>query len=712
MKSVSSLIFVCLFCIAFAFGAAAKWDYTFSEPTTKVIDGKSFYVITSIDEFGWFLDTLGRDEGGHVLNAVLETDIYLTEDGQMDSTLRFYNSKLDYIGNLYGIFDGQGHTIYGFSANTALFYFIEDGAILRNLNMVNTHVHSVYAGAFSTMNLGTIDNCHAEGIFLAANITDHAGGITGLNKGLISNSSVKGSVLGHSHTGMLGGITGENKGDIWNCYADVYMEGESHSAKLGGITAQNQGTIEMCHTDGYISAGSHSNKMGGIVAINYGRVLDTYSSMQIEKDSWGNSAGGIVAKNMSGRYDYANRMGEVKNSYAIAGITSAYGIGDTNYAIVENCYYDSSLIKSLFGTGKNKDDIPAFNKDTSTVSYYDALTTKDMKTDWFAWVLNTQNGAAESSERWTRYGGYPVFADAEHQPIRRVVFKGDEQTYDMFTRFDGSVSVPTNIDVPEGSYFAGWFTKAGKRITPDSKFNADDSVFAKFTDEPPQIKWLVCYYNGDLLKTKLACDSVENGGKAVYPGNDPELAKSAGYTYTFKGWDRKVDAVNMDQSIYAMYDSTRNIYLVRLYESVDSTLYRELTVEGLDSIPISEGERDNEYVADYWYDDYGNKFPIKYNLYLHVVSDTVLHLKYKRRNIIWGLERVAQAGLKNVHVEVAGRRVLLKSERNRFDYSIVDAQGVRVSFGKAFAHDVVLDMPRSGTYFAKVGSEVVHFVVE
>ena len=711
MKRVS-LIFVCLFCFAFAFGAAAKWDYTFSEPTTKVIDGKSFYVITSIDELGWFLDTLGRNEHSSILNAVLETDLYLTEDGQMDTTARFYNSKLNYVGNLYGIFDGQGHTIYGFSANTALFYFIEDGAILRNLNMVNTHVHSVYAGAFTTMNLGTIDNCHAEGIFLAANITDHAGGITGLNKGLISNSSVKGSILGYSHTGMLGGIAGENKGTIENCYADVYMDGESHSAKLGGITAQNQGVIEMCHTDGFINAGSHSNKMGGIVAINYGRVSDTYSSMQIEKDSWGNSAGGIVAKNMSGRYDYENRMGVVKNSYAVAGVTSAYGIGDTNYAIVENCYYDSSLIKSMFGSGKNKDDIPAFNKDTSTVSYYDALTTKEMKTDWFAWVLNTQNGSAESSERWSRYGGYPVFADAEHLPIRKVVFKGYEKASDVFTSFDGSVSIPASVDTPEGSYFAGWFTKGGKRVTPETTFNADDSVFAKFTDEPPQIKWLVCYYNGGLEKTKLACDSVENGGKSVYSGATPELAKSAGYTYSFKGWNRKTDVVNMDLSVYAMYDSTRNIYLVRLYESVDSTLCRALTVEGLDSVPLSEGEFNSEYVADGWYDDYGNKVTINRDRYLHVVSDTVLHLRYKRRAGIWGLERVPQVGLKNVRVEVAGRRVLLKSGRDRFDYSIFDAQGVRVSLGKAVTHEVVLDMLRPGTYFAKVGSEVMRFVVE
>ena len=147
MKSISSLIFCCLFCFAFAFGAEAKWDYTFSEPKTKVIDDKSFYVITSIDEFGWFLDTLGRDEGGHVLNAVLETDLYLTEDGQMDTTARFYNSKLNYVGNLHGIFDGQGHTIYGFSATTSLFNIVDEGAILRNLNMVNTHVSSVYAGA-------------------------------------------------------------------------------------------------------------------------------------------------------------------------------------------------------------------------------------------------------------------------------------------------------------------------------------------------------------------------------------------------------------------------------------------------------------------------------------------------------------------------------------------------------------------------------------
>ena len=86
--------------------------------------------------------------GPHLI-VNIDTNIGRKLEPVINQLMAKTESKLNYVGNLHGIFDGQGHTIYGFSATTSLFNIVDEGAILRNLNMVNTHVSSVSAGAFS-----------------------------------------------------------------------------------------------------------------------------------------------------------------------------------------------------------------------------------------------------------------------------------------------------------------------------------------------------------------------------------------------------------------------------------------------------------------------------------------------------------------------------------------------------------------------------------
>ena len=120
-----------------------------------------------------------------------------------------------------GAFDGQGHTISGFSYSgdgyvAGLFRYIEKDGLVENLALKGEVIASdekECIGGLCGVNYGTIYKCSFQGTVSGRNTV---GGLVGVNEGtgVVRNSSAGGRVTGYYSTG---GIVGKNHGEVVKC---------------------------------------------------------------------------------------------------------------------------------------------------------------------------------------------------------------------------------------------------------------------------------------------------------------------------------------------------------------------------------------------------------------------------------------------------------------------------------------------------------------
>ncbi len=78
MKNIQKLLRLLVLCLSVSL-YAANWTGSTSEPkSTKEIDGKTFYVITSAEELAWFAAQVNA--GKTAINAQLANDILFGKD--------------------------------------------------------------------------------------------------------------------------------------------------------------------------------------------------------------------------------------------------------------------------------------------------------------------------------------------------------------------------------------------------------------------------------------------------------------------------------------------------------------------------------------------------------------------------------------------------------------------------------------------------------
>jgi hypothetical protein len=192
-----------------------------------------------------------------------------------------------------GVFDGNGHSITGFSCSTGSGYVGFFGKIqgatarVKNLTIVSPAV-----------NVSTVN---------------YVGAIAGSleNGAVISGCSVSGgSVTGYNQTG---GIAGSNNGgSMLGCSSSTAVSGHSYVGGLAGRNEQNSG-INDCYATGQVSAGG--DYCGGIVGSNLGAILRCMAG----GDAVGYSdVGGLLGCN--GESSYA---GQVSRSFAVGQASGA-----------------------------------------------------------------------------------------------------------------------------------------------------------------------------------------------------------------------------------------------------------------------------------------------------------------------------------------------------------------------------------------------------
>lgn len=231
-----------------------------------------------------------------------------------------------------GYFDGQGHTIGGFSVHkpisyTGLFNYTQESAVIANLKVEGTvrpTGKQMVVGGIVGDNSGILLNCVFEGIVEA---NDYVGGITGYNEisGVVMESEARGTVTGAHYTG---GIAGENAGNIAGCLnrADVNISSEDGVKSLEDINFGQYATGFLGSLEG--GADEKSDKLpasenmvdtGGIVGHSTGIIQNCVNKGAVGYDHVGYNVGGIAGR-QSGYVYHCSNNGKIYGRKDVGGI--------------------------------------------------------------------------------------------------------------------------------------------------------------------------------------------------------------------------------------------------------------------------------------------------------------------------------------------------------------------------------------------------------
>jgi len=181
----------------------------------------------------------------------------------------------------------------------------------------------------------------------------------------------------------------------------------------------------------------------------------------------------------------------------------------------------------------------------------------------------------------------------------------------VFQNYDGTVLQSTDVAYGEQPAYVGetpvkpataqyTYTFKGWDVEP-----ALVEATATYTAEYDSVVnvYLITFKNYD--GTVLEADSVAYGETPAYAGATPEQPATAQYTFTFKGWEPALAAVEADAVYTAQYDSAVNNYTVFFKDWDGTILAEELIPYGGAAVapedPVREG-----YTFIGWDADYSN----------------------------------------------------------------------------------------------------------
>ncbi len=296
-------------------GVQAKYGGGTGEP------GSPYYIYTAAQMAG-----IGAEPGDWSKHFKLMADIDLS--GYTGARLAVIGT--DESNPLSGVFDGNGHTISGFtrlsamvSHDAGLFGYV--AGTIKNLGLLDPNVSgefAPYVGALVRENHGTLAGCFAERAHVAGG--DYlAGGLVGRNEGTMLDCHATGTVSGSS----AGGLVAMNRGTIQGCWSAATVTGRGK--KVGGLAGDNApGTITNCYATGVVVTGD--DQTGGLIGDNsYGTVTGSYSTGSVTGND---GVGGLVGQSWDGRIINCYSAAEVTGDRIVGGLLGA------NTGTVQNCY--------------------------------------------------------------------------------------------------------------------------------------------------------------------------------------------------------------------------------------------------------------------------------------------------------------------------------------------------------------------------------------
>ena len=362
----------------------------------------------------------------------LMADIDLSGFGGASFNLIGYHNTWQDKKAFAGVFDGDGHTISGFSYTTTdagyvgLFGYVDTGGEIKDVAMANVAVNvsdgsrvgglvgfnkgllsacnatgtvsgSVSVGGLAGYNSGQILHCHSTTAITGA---ENVGSLVGENHGDISHCSASGDVSGSGD--YVGGLVGLSDGDIENCYATGNVSGSGDY--IGGLIgangqwmATNGGTISGCYATGTVDGGVQVGGLIGRTGWN-GIIRCCYAT--------GNVSGFAVVGSLAG----ANDWGDIVSCYATGKVTGDYdyigGLTGATGGLVYLSYWDTDTTEQTTSAGgKGRSTTEMMNRDTYRGWGYDGMWRLDDGRDYPRLVWENTQGQLLTDGPRTYDGG-------------------------------------------------------------------------------------------------------------------------------------------------------------------------------------------------------------------------------------------------------------------------------------------------------------------
>jgi hypothetical protein len=327
-----------------------------------------------------------------------------------------------------GVFDGDGHSISGFSYSTGGDYYggffcqvSGASAAVRNLIIAAPAVNvpnKSYVGAVAGGLMGgRIEDCRVTGGSITGQ--SYVGGIVGINsQGTVADCNCSAAVSGR---GDVGGLVGLN--DTSSYVTGGAMSGQVSATDpyCGGVIGQNWGTVTECRVSGNVLGLTY---VGGLVGESgatsaSGQIWRCLALGQVSGTSY---VGGLVGRNYVGQIEDSYARGDVTPSVSYGG--GLVGRNELNGTVL-HCYSKGYVSRtgSTFGglIGKNAAGSGAisgsfWDTDTSNQSssdggtgqstYYMTRKSIFISSNW-DFLGEATNGSEETWRLCTDGMGYP-----------------------------------------------------------------------------------------------------------------------------------------------------------------------------------------------------------------------------------------------------------------------------------------------------------------
>lgn len=173
----------------------------------------------------------------------------------------------------------------------------------------------------------------------------------------------------------------------------------------------------------------------------------------------------------------------------------------------------------------------------------------------------------------------------------------DGTVFETLTVEEGK-STTLNIPTKEGYTFEGWYN-ADQLVDGSNGFSVDTELVAKFTINTYSYKFIV---DGTAIKE----GTLEYGSEIEYP-SDPTKEDTDEYSYVFKGWDNPVTKLLKDEVFNAVFESSKNTYLVKFVDDNGSVISSETYEYGATikypEDPTKEATKEYTYTFSGWNND-------------------------------------------------------------------------------------------------------------
>ncbi|OWV09989.1 InlB B-repeat-containing protein [Fibrobacter sp. UWB5] len=418
------------------------------------------------------------------------------------------------------------------------------------------------------------------------------GGVAGY-AGNVFHSINEGGVSVHSDSSkysfkaevIVAGIAG-NADSIEYCKnkADVSFVGQTQGeefvrAYAAGVVGFAESLVRLCENEGrvYLDMGekaSAANAAGVYVGrsssyprlganINKGRVLLKSNSIQVVDDHWNSGAWSA--------YSYVANAAIESGTLSITDSVAINGTlvpGNGMRLNQRNCVYYDKMLRPA-----ENDTLPEF-----------AMTTAEMQTEKFAWMLNTCNGKLPNLGLWSQSGkNYPVFADESNHAIYKVTFLDSSKvlsvyTYKIdssFTNYKGNIITmaeePDPTDGDEDLQFGFW-AYGDSAISAKTIINGDYELYATYVPKGSVLQTVVFKTeDGDIVAEFVLAEGVS---EVTLPNAPAKVG------YRFIGWYNGTQKLGLTGDKVSVGSAKT---LVAKYEAL---LYRIAFITGMDTLQV------------------------------------------------------------------------------------------------------------------------------